>query len=140
MNSLLPDRFLRLMSASDRAAIKQRTAEETAMRAEAKDERTLQEQICCLLRRGEIPYIRPAMFKKSTLPQGWPDFTFAYHGFPIAWECKIGRNKQTKEQADLQKLLEWNGWQYAVVKSLLQAQAILFNFDEKSRLTLSCND
>lgn len=129
MTSLLPDHFLRLMSASDRQAIKQRTAEETAMRTEAKTEKILQEQICCLLRRSEIPYIRPSMMKCSQLPVGWPDFTFAYRGYPIAWECKIGNKMPTEEQIVMGDKLERNGWRTAIIRTLLDAQGFLYRIE-----------
>lgn len=130
MTRLLSDHFLRLMSPEDRKAIKQRTAQETVALAEAKTEKQLQEQIAALLRRQDVPYIRPAMFKKSTLPVGWPDFTFAYHGFPIAWECKIANNKPTKEQKELHERLERQGWEVATIRTLLQAQGFLFRMEQ----------
>jgi hypothetical protein len=113
------------MDPKDRKIIHQKTARETNQDAIARSEKELQEQIASLLRRHDIPYIRPAMFKKSSLPKGWPDFTFAHEGIPYAWECKIPGKEPTQEQLNTLIWMTNHGWAVSVIISLQQAQNIL---------------
>jgi hypothetical protein len=123
MTALLPEHCLRLMDERDRKSLGKggRTAVETLADMEARSEKELQEQICSLLRRREIPFIRPSMFKRSELPVGWPDISFAYRGKPIAWECKVGRNTTTAEQNLMIEKMTACGWRVSVIRTLSEA-------------------
>lgn len=126
---LLPDHVLRLMSAEDRKLIGQTTAAESLAIAKARDERELQEQICSLLRRRDVPFIRPAMFRKSQLPPGWPDITFGYRGAPIGWECKSAIGKLSPEQLEMHAKMKACGWQISTIRTLQEAVEILQKLD-----------
>lgn len=125
MNTLLPDNILRLMSKEDRKALKQKTAEEKSATAEDKSEKELQDQVTALLRRREIPFIHASMMKRSTLPIGWPDYSFARRGVPMCFECKTERGKLTKEQEVMHRRLKSQGWVVLVIRSLKEAQDAL---------------
>ena len=92
---------------------------------EAKSERELQEQICSLLRRRDIPYVRAPMFKKSELPPGWPDFSFTFQGQPLGWECKSTIGKLSEEQASMHAKMEGCGWKISIIRTLEEAVEIL---------------
>jgi hypothetical protein len=132
---VLPDNILRLMAAQDRAALGKsgRTAAESFALAEAKTESELQEQICSMLRRREIVFIQPAMFKRSSLPVGWPDFTFAYCGVPVAWECKSARGLLSEEQLCMHPQMTACGWQVSVIRELREAIEILNNIGSQNQ-------
>lgn len=55
--------------------------------------------------------------------RGWPDLEIMYpaqgfHGLFV--EFKFGKGRQSKEQRDIQAILEKNGYRYAVVTSHLE--------------------
>ena len=109
----------------DRKELGITTREEDQSRFSERIERKLQEDICSLLRLREVVYIRPAMCKKSALPVGWPDFTFCYHGAPIALECKAGYNRCTDEQLEMHAKMRQNGWNVYEIRSLVEVKDIL---------------
>lgn len=113
------------MTPETRRSLGVSTPEEIAKKSELKSEKELQEQICALLRRRDIPYIRPAMFRKSSLPKGWPDFTFAYKGMPIAFECKTGTGVCSEEQLSMHAQMRAHGWMVVEVRVLDEAQLAL---------------
>jgi hypothetical protein len=130
--ALLPDRMLKLMSAADRKAIGQTTAAEALAIAEAKSERELQEQIASILRHREVVYIRPAMFRRSQLPVGWPDFTFCHKSRAIGLECKSKIGEPTHEQLEMHAHMEANGWEVHIVRSLAKVIEIFNEIEGKS--------
>lgn len=126
---LVPPNIANRMSEADRKAHGIRTPEENRQRGERKKEKELHREIFALLRRNEIPYVHAPMFRKSELPPGWPDFTFAYQGRPIAWECKVGGSEPTEEQAQMIAKLRACGWAVSVIRSLAEAQWSLFGME-----------
>jgi hypothetical protein len=132
---ILPDRLLRLMDPKDRVELGKggRTAAETLARAEVRSEKILQEQICSLLRRREIVYIRPAMFRKSQLPPGWPDFSFCYRSIAVGLECKSEIGQPTGAQLQMHAHMTANGWEVHVVRSLAEVIQILNEIDERDQ-------
>lgn len=133
---LLPNNILEKMDPKDRKIIHQKTAAETVSDAIAKSEKELQEQIASLLRRKSIPYIRAAMFKRSSLPVGWPDFTFAFFGIPLGWECKTESGELSIEQKRAHWALQACGWRIEVIRSLSQAQVSLSGIASTAALKL----
>ena len=67
------------------------------------------------------------MDRRSALPVGWPDFTFAYHGVPVVLEVKVERGRVRPEQeATLTGLpLPPNQWRAAVVRSVAEVKVML---------------
>lgn len=100
-------------------------------KAETEAERTIQGDIAQYLNLHDIPHIRPPMNKKSTLPLGWPDISFAYRGIPVAMEVKTDTGKLSPEQATLHPKLAANGWRVLVVRSVADVQALLRGIDQE---------
>jgi hypothetical protein len=123
--SILPPNIVRLMSKEDQERLGQVTVEVVAQLNEAVDEKELHEQISSLLRRRDIVYVHASMFKRSTLPVGYPDFSFVYHGEAYGWELKVGKNKLSPEQVEMLYRMNQNGWDTVVINSTDQALRIL---------------
>ena len=107
------------------------TPDQDQEKREKKAEKELQGQINDLLSRYAVVYLRPAMFRKTQLPPGWPDYIFAYWGKPFAWECKVEkpgtvRGEPRPEQVKMLNALAGNGWNVSIIRSLEQAQRLLF--------------
>jgi hypothetical protein len=65
------------------------------------------------------------MFRKSQLPLGWPDFTFAFCGVPILWECKSLKGELRESQEQIVGQLVRNGWRFRLIRDLGQARGHL---------------
>lgn len=120
----VPESFRNKIDAKDRKGLGIRTTEETERMIEADNERELQSQIRQYLNQREIVYINPSMNKKSELPEGWSDFTLAYRGVPLAFECKVSTD-QTPEQNHMELAMTRNGWRYYIIRNLSEVRAIL---------------
>jgi hypothetical protein len=98
MTSLLPDHFLRLMSAKDRRSIKQTTAAEAQvkydLRLEREDHRTFSKW-CSL---NGIYYLWSRTDKAVTIQVGHPDFSLFHKGLTLFIEFKRPGQKLSKEQ------------------------------------------
>jgi len=106
--------------------------EEIEAEQQTEAEKKLQEQICQDLNRREIEYINPSMKRRSPLPEGWPDFTFCYNGFPVLWECKKPKGKfRDSQQLLIPKLIK-NGWRFTVIRSLTDARDFLRQLDAET--------
>lgn len=126
----LPNNVLEKMSPHDRKeyalavghpnAGKTRSEIEQALALKA--EKDLQAEIRQYLDLKEIVFINPAMFRKSQLPEGWPDFTFAFRGIPVLWECKSYSGKLRETQERIVTLLVGNGWRFRLIRSVEQAR------------------
>lgn len=125
--TLIPPNLLRLMSKADRESCGQgnELPEEIAVKIEARAEKELQREIAQYLRLQGIQFINPPMNKRSMLPEGWPDFSLAYKGKPIALECKTATGKLSREQAAMHLLLMADGWTVKTVRSLDEVRNLL---------------
>lgn len=94
-----------------------------------KAEKTIQGEIAQYLRLHEIQYIKPDMRKKSPLPKGWPDLTFAYRGVPLALEAKILGEKPREDQAEMHEKLRANGWRVETINGVADIQRIMREID-----------
>ena len=92
-------------------------------------EKLLQEQIRGLLNTQDIDNINPPMHKKSEMPLGWPDHTFAYRGVPVAIECKVVGQKPKPHQAERMESMRRNGWTVIVAYDVTDAQKLLRAID-----------
>ena len=138
--NILPENILRRMSAKDRAEYAESvgpaaamTAAEATAAAQAGEERQLQEQIAQWLNLKDVAFINPRMDKRSPLPGGWPDFTLAYQGIPIAIECKTVAGALRPEQQQCLAKMEQNGWTILIARDLA-AVARLFQAIERGEL------
>jgi hypothetical protein len=128
---VIPPNIARLMEPADLKQLGATSPEQDQEKREKKAEKELQQQICALLSRYSVIYLKPAMFKRSTLPIGYPDLTFVYWGKPFAWECKVEkpgtvRGEPRPEQVRMLNALAGNGWNVSIIRSLEQAQRLLF--------------
>ena len=57
------------------------------------------------------------MFRKSELPPGWPDFTFAYLSVSVLWECKSLTGELRDSQERVVGQLIRNGWRFRLIRS-----------------------
>ncbi len=134
---VLPENILRCMSAEDRATHAKavghpnagKTSEELREAAIKKDERTAQKEIANYLRLRGLQFINPPMNKKSTLPEGWPDFTLAFRGHPMAFEVKVWGQKPRPEQIERHEKMREDGWVVHVVNSVADVVAIFQNME-----------
>ena len=131
--SVINQRLVELMDPKDREELGQKTIAESLEEHEARSEKELHGLISALLRRNGILYVHAAMFKKSELPIGYPDFSFVCHGVPMAWELKVRNYWLSKEQEEVRSRMLENGWKYSVIRTLAQAQ------EELSSITRSIN-
>ncbi len=124
--TVLPDRFLTKMSATDRAKLGTAgmTAAEGQQIAIAKTERELQNQITAMLRRNGIWPIVQRMDRRSNIAIGSPDIVFAVKGRPVAWECKLPGKKPTAEQEDAMRIMSANGFLCDVIHHYDEALGI----------------
>ncbi len=123
----LPEHIRSKMSEVDRRPLGKnaRTMPEIEKAIDAKSEKKLQGMIGQYLRQRGIVFVCPPFGRKSALPEGWSDYTFAWHGHPIALEIKVGTNKQTDAQCKMQSQMELNGWNYKVITDLDQVRLLL---------------
>lgn len=92
-----------------------------------KDEKSAQKDIANYLRMRGIEFICPPMNRKSILPEGWPDFTLAFEGKPMAFEVKVWGGKPRPEQLTRHDKMRQNGWAVYVVNSVADVVAIFQN-------------
>jgi hypothetical protein len=92
-----------------------RTAAECDQASADRAEKIAQREIAQYLNMLGIPHINPPMNKRSQLPLGWPDFTFAAQGVPFAVEVKVRGRQPRPEQATMLGKLASAGWRTAVI-------------------------
>ena len=125
--TVLPERILRLMPKVERARLGKagRTTEEIAAAVLHRQECDLQAQIAGWLRTRDIEYIKPDMRKRSPLPPGWPDFTFAHCGRAIGVECKVRGEALEPDQVAQHARMAVNGWRIITARTLRDVITLL---------------
>jgi hypothetical protein len=88
---------------------------EAREKARTKSEREAQKEIGQFLQISGIEFICPPMNRASALPEGWPDFTFARKGQPMALEVKVGGEQPKPHQGARHEAMRRNGWKVHVV-------------------------
>lgn len=101
------------------------TAPEIEVKNDTKSERELQNQISDFLRTKNIVASVQRMDRKSNVAAGMADFLLCYHSIPLAFECKVGKNEQTKEQREMELAMRDNGWNYYIIRNLSEVRSIL---------------
>lgn len=101
------------------------TADECREKNMKRDERTAQREIANYLRLKNIEFINPPMNRKSTLPVGWPDFTFAVERQAVGLEVKVWGQKLRPEQVDRHRKLAENGWVLQVVSGVAEVSELV---------------
>jgi len=99
-------------------------------KARTRSEREAQKEISQFLRISGIEFICPPMNRASALPEGWPDFTFARNGRPIALEVKVWRQKPRPEQSARHEAMRRNGWTVHVVSGACEVKEIFRAMDQ----------
>jgi hypothetical protein len=130
--SVLPDSYLRRISAEDRKSLGRAgvTKAEAEDRANVKNERELQRLIANYLRLQGIEAFSQRMDKRTRGKVGQPDFLFSvpnwdgqkWNGIPCAWEVKFDKGKLSDEQIIMSGKLVGNGWRHKVIRSFEQAR------------------
>ncbi len=123
------ERIARLMTPEDRKREGIVTTAEAVAKADDKAERELQSDIANYLALHDIAFIRPPMNRRSALPPGWPDFSFAYKGVPIGLEAKTATGKLSSDQVLMHMQLSKNGWRVLTVRSLADVQTLFREID-----------
>lgn len=95
-----PERFLKCMAKEDRAPLGKagETIEEATARASVKLEREMHDQFAAWLRINGIPFIHARTDRKSTIQEGWPDFTVIYQGLALCIEFKMPNGRLSDAQ------------------------------------------
>jgi hypothetical protein len=126
---VLPENVLKRMIKEERIKLGKAglTMDEINESNEVKSERELQKHCANLLRLREIPFHVSRIDKRSTGTIGWPDFTFALEGKPVAWECKTATGKVRPEQVALHTLMRACGWRVDIIRSVKDAMESLAN-------------
>lgn len=130
-SGVIPTNVLRLMPPEERARLGKAGVlpEEALANAEIRLERDLQIRLRALLGLRGIAYQQSRMDKKTTGTVGWPDFTFAVNGRPVAWECKLPGKDLDEDQVRVIEQMKANGWDVRVIRSVEQAMGHLREFD-----------
>lgn len=81
------------------------------------EEDKLQADIRCWLTANSVEFINPPMWKRSELPEHWPDFTFVHACKPFGIEAKTAKGKLSKGQVQKHVSMRANGWNVHVVRS-----------------------
>lgn len=137
MPLILPEHILNKMSPQDREAISLAaghpnaglTANEARDKARQRSEKEAQREISQFLRISGIEFVNPPMNKKSVLPEGWPDYTLARQGTPIALEVKVWGQKPKPEQNARHDAMRRNGWHVYVVSGAADVKDIFRRMD-----------
>ena len=134
---ILPEHILAKMSPRDRAEISRaagsanagRTALECCEIKANRREKEAQKEISQFLRISGIEFICPPMNRKSALPEGWPDFTFARNGVAMALEVKTNGNTARTSQKTRHDAMRANGWQVWIVSGAEDVKRIFREMD-----------
>ena len=123
----IPNHILKLMPQENRKPLGKAgmTSKEIDIVQALRSEKELQRKIADYLRIREIAFCNPRMDKRSTMTLGWPDFTFAIKGMPIAFECKKSNGKTSQDQIKCHQNMTKNGWIVYLVRSFEQAVDII---------------
>jgi len=105
-----------------------RTMPEVIAEADAKAELTIQGEIANYLRLHGVEYLKPDGRKKSPLPKGWPDFTFAYRGVAVGMEVKTPLGVLSRDQVSQHARMAPH-WRMLVVRGVPEVQALLRAID-----------
>jgi len=124
ISPVLPQHIVDKMSESDRKQLGKagRTTQEINTKIKDRAEKDLHKEIINYLRLSRIPFSHARMDRKSNMTAGWPDFSFCFLGYFVAWEAKTG-TKLSKEQLDIRSQIERHGGEYRVITDLSQATA-----------------
>ena len=91
-------------------------------------ESRIQKQIADILTIRGIVFCRSRFDKRTTIAKGWPDFTLAINGTPIALEVKGETGKLSDAQKACHEGMKRNGWRVYVVRSIAEAVDILNHY------------
>jgi len=124
-SSSLPPSVRRLMPASEPHSIA--AQEQRRAVTEHKDEAEMHDQFETWLRyhaaEFPIPAVHSRMDRKSTIREGWPDFTVCWQGRVAFVEFKMPGNKPSAEQDAVAREIVQSGMTVAVCYSVAEAIA-----------------
>lgn len=114
----LPENIRSRMAPETRKALHCPTQPECDAKQERIAERKMHEQFEQWLRLHEIPFVHSRMDRKSTIREGWPDFSCFKNGATVFIEFKVEGKKPTPEQAECIWRLQSEGFPAAVATSV----------------------
>ncbi len=107
---------------------------EAREKSRQRSEREAQKEILQFLRISGIEFICPPMNRRSTLPEGWPDISFARKGVPTALEVKVWGGKPRPEQSARHDAMRRNGWRVHVVSGSAEVKALFRAMDANATI------
>ena len=118
----IPPHIARLMAKEDRQDIGALTTEEIQQHHEERSEKKMHMLFSDWLRLHEIPALHCRMDRKSTIQNGWPDFTILIGGGRcVCIEMKVNGNQLSEDQKTVIAMLEKNGTPVSVCRSVEEA-------------------
>jgi hypothetical protein len=128
---VLPQRIIDIMDPKDRAKLGKagRTSAEILRVVEDRSEKDLHRDIVRYLNVFGLPFCHARMDRKSSIAEGYPDFTFPYRGFFVAWEAKTATGKLSGRQHETREAIERNGGKFKVIRQLEEAKNHLRELD-----------
>lgn len=130
----MSDRARAMIAPEHRRELGISTREEVEEQNDILSERELQNQICDYLRTKDIVVSCQRMDRRSNVAIGMADMLLCYFSVPLAFECKVGRNEQTREQNEMELKMIRNGWRYYIIRNLSEVRAILTAIEVKHGL------
>jgi hypothetical protein len=128
----LPPAVRRLMPASEPHSIAAQEQRRAVTEHEA--EADMHDQFATWLRYHAavvpVPHVHSRMDRKSTIREGWPDFTVTWNGRVAFVEFKMPGNKLSQAQHDVARELVQAGMQVAVCHTVAEAIAYAKKFLE----------
>jgi len=128
---VLPQRIIDIMDPKDRAALGPagRTSAEILRVVEDRSEKELHRDIVRYLNVFGLPFCHARMDKRSSIAEGYPDFSFPYRGRFVAWEAKTATGKLSHAQQVTREMVERNGGFFKVIRELEDAKNHLREID-----------
>lgn len=99
------------------------------LRNDGSKERAIHDHICTTLKQIGWPYFHSRLDKPTTNQLGCPDFIIAAPCGKTIWiECKTPNAKQTIEQEATQMVLEKQGHDYYLIRSIQEFADVIKNY------------
>ena len=120
-STALPESFRKRMAPETRKALRCPTQPEADAKQERVAERKMHEQFEQWLRLNEILYVHSRMDRKSTIREGWPDFSVFRNAVSCFIEFKVPGKVPEPEQRECINELSNNGFPVIVAYSVADA-------------------
>jgi hypothetical protein len=106
----LPENFRKRLTPETRKTMHCPTQPEADAKQEERAEKHMHIQFEQWLRLNEIPFVHSRMDRKSTIREGWPDFSLFKNGATCFVEFKVPGKEPTEKQLECLNQLNDNGF------------------------------